>query len=317
MNRCVTALQKIRGTEDQKTKDAVALLDKICHHTEDKAELKKVYRRQMDASRHEPSKKAYHAKIGVKLATLYAAEGEYSQADSLFHSIEHLLPRDKETARLLDELAKVYSSLAKYDLAESTFNRALEMRESFPGEDRGELMASYANLGASYSVQKDYQMAEMMYKRELESAEEHFGGDNENVITPLMHLAGTYIISGRFAEAEPCYKRILETRYKTQGEGHADLIGSMLHLAELYRIQKNFTEAEIFYESACELAEQVHGPTSLKVAEILDKRAALAKQSEQSELAEELLERAKKVRTEAEQNSSAVLISPGADTAAR
>ena len=74
--------------------------------------------------------------------------------------------------------------------------------------ESNELIASYANLGASYAVQKSYQMAEMMYKRGLECAEEYFGGDSENVITPLMHLAGCFTISGRLADAEPCYKRI-------------------------------------------------------------------------------------------------------------
>ena len=96
-----------------------------------KEELKRIYKRQLEATRHERSKSAYHARTALKLAFLYAGEGEYSQADSLFKSVEHMLSSDKDTARLIDELAKIYSSLARYDLAEVTFNKALEMRETF------------------------------------------------------------------------------------------------------------------------------------------------------------------------------------------
>ena len=128
------------------------------------------------------------------------------------------------------------------------------------------------------------------------------------------HLAGCYIISGQIDEAEPCYKRILETRYKALGEEHADIIVSLLHLAELYRIQKNFTEAEIFYESACEMAENMYGSESMKVAEILEKHATLAKQDDQQDKATELAERASKIRRVLDEESLAKL--PGADAAA-
>jgi tetratricopeptide (TPR) repeat protein len=163
-------------------------------------------------------------------------------------------------------------------------------------------------------VQREYKRAEEMFRRELMLTEKNFGFDNEKTVTALMHLAGCYIIAGKLDEAEPCYKRILETRYKTLGEEHADIIVSLLHLAELYRIQKNFGEAEIFYESACEMAENMYGTESLKVAEILEKQAILARQEDQGEKSTEFSDRANKIRRKLNEESLAKV--PGADAAA-
>lgn len=311
--KCANALKKILPLSDERVLLLYEKLESLAKRVEDKEHLKKFYRDQLDSQKNGASKSAKYVNCALKLSTLHVADGNFPEAESIYKSIENSKSHDSETADLLDELAKACSSQAKYDLAQKTYEKALSLKENLLGPTSPELINSCANLGASYSVQKEYKQAEEMFKRELMLTEKNFGFDNEKTITALMHLAGCYIISGQIDEAEPCYKRILETRYKTLGEEHADIIVSLLHLAELYRIQKNFSEAEIFYESACEMAENMYGKESLKVAEILEKQAVLARQDDQAEKASELAERASKIRVSTSEESLAKL--PGADAA--
>jgi hypothetical protein len=311
--KCANALKQILPHSDEKVLLLYEKLESLAKRVEDKEHLKKFYRDQLDSHKNGASKSAKYVNCALKLSTLHVADGNFPEAESIYRSIENSKSHDSETADLLDELAKACSSQAKYDLAQKTYEKALSLKENLLGPTSPELINSCANLGASYSVQKEYKQAEEMFKRELMLTEKNFGFDNEKTITALMHLAGCYIISGQIDEAEPCYKRILETRYKTLGEEHADIIVSLLHLAELYRIQKNFSEAEIFYESACEMAENMYGKESLKVAEILEKQAVLARQDDQAEKASELAERASKIRGATSEESLAKL--PGADAA--
>ncbi len=313
-NQCANALRQVLAASDERLIRLYEKLENLAKRAEDKEHLKKFYREQMDANKNGGIKSAKYINCALKLSALHAADGNFDETESIYKSIENSKSFDQETAELLDELAKACSSQAKYDLAQKTYEKSLALKENLLGPANPELITSCANLGASYSVQKEYKMAEEMFKRELLLTEKNYGFDNERTITALMHLAGCYIISGQIDEAEPCYKRILETRYKAQGEEHADIIISLLHLAELYRIQKNFTEAEIFYESAYEMAENMYGKDSLKVAEILEKQATLAKQEDQQDKATELADRASKIRKAADEES--LLKMPGADAAA-
>lgn len=312
--KCASALKQVLPETDERVLALYEKLENLAKRAEDKEHLKKFYREQLDAQKNGASKNAKYINCALKLSTLHAADGNFGEAESIYKTIENSKSYDQETAELLDELAKACSSQAKYDLAQKTYEKSLSLKENALGPTSPELIDSCANLGASYSVQREYKRAEEMFKRELMLTEKNFGFDNEKTITALMHLAGCYIISGKLDEAEPCYKRILETRYKTLGEEHADIIVSLLHLAELYRIQKNFGEAEIFYESACEMAENMYGSESLKVAEILEKHATLARQDDQADKAADLAERASKIRTAVNEESLAKL--PGADAAA-
>ncbi len=312
--KCASALKQILSANDERVLSLYEKLENLAKRAEDKEHLKKFYREQLDAQKNGGSKSAKYVNSALKLSTLHAADGNFVEAESIYKSVENSKSYDQETAELLDELAKACSSQAKYDLAQKSYEKSLTLKEKLLGPGSPELISSCANLGASYSVQKEYKLAEEMFKRELVLTEKNFGFDDEHTITALMHLAGCYIISGQIDEAEPCYKRILETRYKALGEEHADIIVSLLHLAELYRIQKNFTEAEIFYESACEMAENMYGGESLKVAEILEKHATLAKQDDQQDKATELAERASKIRRVLDEESLPKL--PGADAAA-
>jgi len=312
--KCSNSLKQVLPANDPKVVALYEKLENLAKRAQDKEHLKKFYREQLDSQKNGANKSAKYVNCAVKLSTLHAADGNFVEAESIYKTIENSKAYDQETADLLDELAKACSSQAKYDFAQKTYEKALSLKESVLGANSPELINSYANLGASYSVQREYKRAEEMFRRELMLTEKNFGFDNEKTVTALMHLAGCYIIAGKLDEAEPCYKRILETRYKTLGEEHADIIVSLLHLAELYRIQKNFGEAEIFYESACEMAETMYGTESLKVAEILEKQAILARQEDQGEKSTEFSDRANKIRRKLNEESLAKV--PGADAAA-
>lgn len=311
-DKCANALRQVLPSSDERILVLYEKLESLAKRAEDKEHLKKFYREQLDAQKTGgDTKNAKYVNCALKLATLHAADGNFVEAESIYKSVEHAKSSDNDTTDLLDELAKACSSQAKYDLAQKAYEKSLKLKETTLGKENPELIDSYANLGASYSVQKEYKLAEEMFRRELYLTEKNYGVDNERTITALMHLAGCHIISGQIDEAEPCYKRILETRYKALGEEHADIIVSLLHLAELYRIQKNFTEAEIFYESACEMAENMYGKESLKVAEILEKQAILAKQDDQPEKAADFTERALKIRRIFEQEPIAKVAGAG------
>ncbi len=142
---------------------------------------------------------------------LYEA-GQFEQAIPAFRKALELGEREfgpdhRNTARLLNNLAKLYADLGRYDDAEPLYKRALDIKEQALGREHPDVATSLNNLAVLYSTQGRYADAEPLYKRALAIREKALGPDDPAVAQSLSNLAKTYRAQGGDAEADQLLER--------------------------------------------------------------------------------------------------------------
>jgi tetratricopeptide (TPR) repeat protein len=211
---------------------------------EDRLDYSKALRNYAGAAALAPDNPEYLLPAGQMARTM----GEYRRAEEW---LGHLLAireqegkEDAELALALNELALVYKSQGRYELAGPLCKRDLEISEKSLGKDHPEVATTLNNLALLYDSQGRYEEAEPLYKRSLVIREEKLGKNHPDVAQSLNNLAGLYESQGRCEEAEPLYKRSLEIREQKLGKDHPDVAATLNNLAGLYYSQGRYEEAE-------------------------------------------------------------------------
>ncbi|MSO19941.1 MAG: tetratricopeptide repeat protein [Acidobacteria bacterium] len=124
------------------------------------------------------------------------------------------LPR---TAGMLNKLAVLYHSQAKFAAAEKFYRQALEVAaaEVAGQADQGEVASILNNLAGLFTDQKRYSDAEPLYLKSLALVEEKYGPVHPKITKRLMLLSYLYRAQGKGAEAEAISRRLI-------GSPHAD-----------------------------------------------------------------------------------------------
>lgn len=204
----------------------------------------------------------------------------------------------------LDRLAGIYEIQAKYEKAESLYQRSLEIKEKTLGKDFPETTKSVIRLARVYRTQAKYEQAEPMYQKALATFEKvlvdskdqpsgfrmkegmayedmpHLSKlqlvmDRNNLAAILNELALLYDNQGRYAEAEPLYLRSIAIHEKNRGKDTPDAASPLDNLASLYEKQGKYKQAERLHQKALELREKALGKDHPDVAISLNNLAFL------------------------------------------
>ncbi len=160
-------------------------------------------------------------------------------------------------------LGETYRLLGHYDAAEPQLVRALEIRESLPGDDPDLALALF-DLGSLYEQQGHYDRAGALLARALAISTRIHGEAHESALTAMSTLARVYGKEGRSDEAEPLLERTLELQRTTLGEEHPDTIMTMNNLANFYQERGRFAEAETLQLELLEVRERIFGEGSME-----------------------------------------------------
>jgi len=214
------------------------------------------------------------------LASLYRAQGRYSEAEPLYlRSLsiyeQQLGQNHPDVATSLSNLANLYQSQGRYSEAEPLYLRSLEIMEQQLGANHPDVANSLNNLANLYQSQGRYSEAEPLYLRSLSIYEEQLGANHPDVATSLNNLAGLYESQGRYSEAEPLYLRSLSIREQQLGQNHPDVATSLNNLANLYKSQGRFSEAEPLYLRSLAIDERCYGKDHPDIATSLNNLALL------------------------------------------
>jgi tetratricopeptide (TPR) repeat protein/CHAT domain-containing protein len=231
-----------------------------------------------------------------KFLALYQ-QGHYSEAEpygkeALRLAEEVFGPNEWGTAKILNNLALLYSNQGRYAEAEPLFMRAIGIEEKAFGPEHLEVATSLNNLATLYQNQGRYEESEPLMKRALNIFEKALGPEHPNVATSLNNLAGLYQDQGRYAEAEPLYQRSLAIQEKVLGPEHPDVAISLQNLAGLFQDQGRHEEAEPLMKRAISIGEKVLGPEHPDVAGRLNNLGTLYQDQGRYEEAEPLYMRA-------------------------
>lgn len=109
---------------------------------------------------------------------------------------------DSRHALTLNNLAAIYHTEGKYQMAEVNYKKSLAMKEQLLGEDHPEVAVNLHNLATMECARGRYKEAEPFYKRALEIREKTLGKDHPDVAAVLMNYARLLRHEDRGAEAE-------------------------------------------------------------------------------------------------------------------
>jgi CHAT domain-containing protein/Tfp pilus assembly protein PilF len=203
-----------------------------------------------------------------------------------------------ENDRVLHEARKLYKKASdlraagKYDEALSSFERALEIRESRLGPDHPDVSQVISGLAVLHHYKGDYVKAEPLHRRALAIREKSLGPEHPDVALSLNNLAILYRGLGDYAKAEQLQQRALAIKEKSFGPDHPDVAASLHNLANLYRDLGDYAKAELFYRRALAILEKSFGPEHPDVARSLNNIADLYRDLGDYANAESLQQRA-------------------------
>lgn len=172
-------------------------------------------------------------------------------------------------AGILDELAKVCITQARYVEAESYLKRGLEIVSEIQTGERGTIPALLLNdLGNLYKAQGKYAEAREAYEQALEIRIAVNGPKSANIAEPLNNMGELCLKLGGYSEAEDHFKRALKARMDDpwHGSGHQYLVYGLPGLGRAYIEQGKYSEADSLFRWALENVEKAYGSEHLHVA---------------------------------------------------
>jgi tetratricopeptide (TPR) repeat protein len=141
------------------------------------------------------------------------ADGRVAQAE--IHFVEALKEAeafgegDPRLALSLNNLAAVYQTQGKYQMAEPLYMRSLDIKTRVLGEDHPDVALNVHNLAVLYSARRMYPVAEKHYKRAIELKSKIYGELHPELLSTLKYYAQLLKVLNR-----PVEMHLLEARMK-------------------------------------------------------------------------------------------------------
>jgi len=201
----------------------------------------------------------------------------------------------EEAGHLLYETALYLQDRARYQEAESLYQRALSIREQRLGPEHPDVALTLNGLARLYYDQSRYTEAVPLYQRARVIQEQQMGPEHPEVARTLNGLAIVYQEQGKYAEAEQLYQRAQRIQEQQLGPEHLDVALTLHGLANLYNRQRRYVEAESLYLRALHIREQQLGPAHPDVALELHGLAVLYQWQGTYEAAERFYQRALRI----------------------
>jgi len=132
----------------------------------------------------------------------------------------------------LSNLATLYLAQGNYSQAEVLLKRTLTLHEDRAKPNSNDIAANLNSLGSLYSKQGQFSEAEPLLKRALALVETQ-EQENVNSATVFNNLALLYQAQGKYNQAEPLLKRSLTIREKVLGQEHPDVASNFSNLSSL------------------------------------------------------------------------------------
>jgi tetratricopeptide (TPR) repeat protein len=205
-------------------------------------------------------------------------------------------------------------SRGDFDRAEVEFRSALEIAQRMPAGDR-RLETSLENLGRLFEHEMRMDNAQPMYELLLAVQEERKGDRDPVLLRTLLALARVAIPAGDAPTAEASLLRYLEIAEESRRADPAEHWRAMTMLARIYTLQERHDEALELQRRAIAALRNDTSATAEERAAELESLAQMELLHGEPGAAEELIDRAVKLRQQEELGGIAELYAGAAATA--
>lgn len=197
-------------------------------------------------------------------------KGEISEAINQFEiavrECQSAKPDSSDVAECCRWLADTYFSATRYQEAESTWRRVIEIDEKL--KDIESASSDLDSFAATYRQRQLFSKAEPLLEKAISYAEECYGKDSPKLGMLLVNYARSLKYQNKFGEAERAYARAIEiakTHSDFDKQVHAILLNS---IANLCSDQERTNEALVLYQQALEIDKKLYGEDSHKLATV-------------------------------------------------
>ncbi|HEY8538868.1 MAG TPA: tetratricopeptide repeat protein, partial [Steroidobacteraceae bacterium] len=202
------------------------------------------------------------------------------------------LPLDAQTGSILTQLAITLRQLGRFEEADETLAKALEISKSAGSEQSlagAELLASLGQLELNRG---NLDLASDYLNRSLEVTREVTGARSTNVAAILIDIANVRSWMDDVDGAERAAREALSIYRETVDERHPDHVLAKFLLARVLNLQGRTDDAATLYENALTFQRLVFGEDSGRVSDTMTELAQVRLNQNRVEEAERLMAQA-------------------------
>ena len=175
---------------------------------------------------------------------------------------------DPEYYRVYLLLGNIYLSRGDFKMAESFYQKAIELNERSFGKNHISINFVINNLGVIYNRLGDYPKAKIFYRRTLEIREKALEPNHLLLSRILNNLGALRNTTGDKERAASYYSRALEIRVNALGEEHPEVARILHNIGALYMELDN-DKADHNLSRSLAISEKVYGAEHPEVAKTL------------------------------------------------
>lgn len=175
-------------------------------------------------------------------------------------------PADRHLGLSLNVLGVLLEDQEKFEEADTTLHRALEVMTRASGADSSDAASVLGNLGELFRLEGHYPEAEKFTQRCLQIRQKVSGPDDPNLATSASNLAMIYVAEGKYTEAEPLYRQAIAIDQKHASGTNRDLAVDYINLGDLYLKQTRNSGAESLFMQALSIDLKVLGKDHQQIA---------------------------------------------------
>lgn len=184
---------------------------------------------------------------------------------------EEVLGKDaRNTAAVLNELARAYSAAEQYAVAEATYLRSLKILDARKSKDDADAARVAFNLARVYLEQLHRPAkAEPLLQRAIKSYEASPTSTRDELAVAYHTLGNLKLGMGDHTAAEVAYLRALQLWEKERGPKDKNVGVACQGLGRLYEFMKKYDQAEEYLQRGLKITEAALGPDHLNIAPCL------------------------------------------------
>jgi len=211
----------------------------------------------------------------------------------------------------LNKISFFFASYGKFENAILLLKKIINLKEKEFGKEHANLIRSYGDLGAIYSLSGDYDKAKKFHEKALDIKEMQSKKDFFSIAISYSNKANNYFHNEKnLKKAEEFYKKSIHLKKKYFNGNYLSLATTYNNLANLYWTYKNYQEAEYYSLKDIEICEKILGKEHVDMATSYVTIAFIYKAMEKYDKAEYFLEEALSIskRTKGNEDSFTLYI---------
>ncbi|MDR2870667.1 MAG: tetratricopeptide repeat protein, partial [Deferribacteraceae bacterium] len=159
----------------------------------------------------------------------------------------------------LSNIARLYSSYARYDEALEILSRVLLIREKLLGAEHLDTADSYNDVACIYSDQGDYAKALEYHQKSLKIRESVLGIEHPNTALSYNSIGLVYSAQGDYVKALEYHQKAFKIYESVLGIKHLNTAISYNNIGLVYSAQGDYVKALEYYQKSLEIRESVLG----------------------------------------------------------